>query len=160
MKHIHFIWISAVLVITGSCQGSTDPGFIEYPVNKLAVKSRDFSLHSEKREIFLSQYKTYHYAHIEWISALDLILDSSIPITEFQISPESAGIKGTRDGNTIRFTIDKPGYVMVRINMDHRIFIFVDEIPRELDAEVVADYPGRAVYYLTGGQLMPALDAP
>ena len=138
MKPIHFIWLSLVFVITGSCQGPADPGFIEYPVNKLAVRSRDFSLQSGKKEIFVSQYKTYHYVHIEWRSALDLILESSIPVDEFEISPERAGIKGARNGNTIRFTLDGPGYVMVKINREHRIFILADEIRKELDAGAVS----------------------
>jgi 4-amino-4-deoxy-L-arabinose transferase-like glycosyltransferase len=38
--------------------------------------------------------------------------------------------------------------------------IYVRGSHPELDAEVMADYPGREVYYLTGGQLTPALSAP
>jgi pectate lyase len=154
MKRIYGICIAGILIITGGCKGSSEPGFIEYPVNKLAVKSQDFSLHSGKREIFLYEYKTYHYAHIEWRSALDLTLDSSIPVAEFEISPESAGIKGTRIDNSIRFTMDGPGYAMVRINGDHRIFILADESQKEPDAEVVSimDYDVDA----TGTELVTA----
>ena len=138
MKHIYGIWITVIFLITGGCQGSSEPGFIEYPVNKLAVRSQDFTLQSGNREIFVSQYKTYYYAHIEWRSALDLTLESSIPIAEFEISPESAGIKGSRIGNSIRFTMDGPGYVMVRINRDHRIFILADGMRKEPDADLVS----------------------
>ena len=130
--------VVAMIFLLFACQGSSEPGFSEYPVNKLAVKSLDFSMHSGKREIFIYEYKTYHYAHIELRSSLDLVVESSIPIDEFDISPENAGIKGTLIDNSIHFTLDGPGYVMVRINGDHRIFILADESPRESVAEVVS----------------------
>jgi len=138
MKRIYGICLVVILIITGGCRGSSESGFSEYPVNKLAVKSRDFSLYSGKRELFIYEYKTYHYAHIELRSSLDLTLDSSAPIDEFDICPESAGIKGTLRDNSIHFTMDGPGYVMVRVNGDHRIFILADESQREPDAELVS----------------------
>lgn len=138
MKQIHLIWISVILIITVGCQAGSNTGFIDYPVNRLAVKSPEFSLRSGKQQIFVSQYKTYHYAHIEWRSTRDLTLESSIPVADFEISPESAGIEGIRNGNSIRFTLEGPGYVMVLINGDQRIFILADGIPNEPEAEVVS----------------------
>jgi len=138
MKQIYFILISAVFTVTGGCQESSEPGFIEYSKNTLAVKSTDFSLHSEEKEIFVAHYKTYYYAHFELRSSLPLTLKSSEPINEFEISPESSGIKGTQSGNTIHFTIERPGYVMIKINKDHRIFIFADKIQKTLNSEVVS----------------------
>lgn len=138
MKPILFIWTSLVFIITGSCLESSEPGYIEYPVNKLAVKSTDFSLQTEEKEIFVAQYKTYYYAHFELRSSLLLTLKSSVPIDEFEISPESYGIIGKQDGNAIHFTIERPGYVMIRINKDQRIFILADKIQKALDAETVS----------------------
>ena len=133
-----FILISVICIVTISCQTGSNTSFIEYPVGKGAVKSPDFSLISGNTGIFVAQYKTYHYAHIEWKSVLDLALESSMPISDFEISPERAGINGVRDGNSIHFTLDSPGYVMVRINGDHRIFILADGGPKEPNAEVVS----------------------
>jgi len=137
MKHIYFIWISAIILLSGSCLQSPEPGFIEYPVNKLAVKSTKFSLHSGENEIFVEKYKTYYYAHFELRSSLPLTLKSAEPITEFEISPQSYGIVGTQAGNAINFTIVRPGYVLIRINKDQRIFVLVDKVQKPLDSEVV-----------------------
>ncbi len=138
MRLTTLIMISVMGIITVSCQVGSNTAFVEYPAGKGAVRSPDFSLRSGKREIFVSRYKTYHYAHIEWRSAFDLTLESSIPVSAFEICPESEGIKGIQDGNSIRFTLDGPGYVMILINGEQRIFILADGIRKEPDAEVVS----------------------
>ena len=96
----------------------------------MSLGSTVFSLHCKEKEIFVEQYITYYYAHFELRSTLHLTLSSSEPINEFEISPESYGIEGIQDGNSIQFNIDRPGYIMVKINKQHRIFIFADS-PQE-----------------------------
>ena len=133
MKHIHLILLAAVFLLMSGCQANSDPKFVEFGGNNLALGSTIFSLHSEEKEIFIEQYKTYYYAHFELRSPLPLTLSSTELIDEFEIRPESYGIEGRKEGNSIQFNIDRPGYVMVKINKQHRIFILADS-PQENDA--------------------------
>lgn len=51
-------------------------------------------------------------------------------IRSFRIRPLSYGIEATRQGNTLRFTIDRPRYLSVEVNGDiyHNLHIFADSV--------------------------------
>lgn len=51
-------------------------------------------------------------------------------IKSFRVRPASYGIDAVKDGNTIRFTLDRPRYISVEINGDiyHNLHIFADSI--------------------------------
>jgi polygalacturonase len=79
------------------------------------------------RKVEVVPFKHYHYATSELTEASEVSLTCGSPIISYEISPLSRNIQSTREGNTIRFRIDKPDYVMVRINETERIFIFAEQ---------------------------------
>jgi len=86
-----------------------------------------YTLMAGKQKVEVLPFKHYHYALIELTEATELSLTSGTAINAYEISPISRNIQSTREGNTIRFRLDKPGYVMVRINETERFFIFAEK---------------------------------
>jgi len=101
----------------------------------------EFFLQCEGEKIPVTHYKTYYYAHFEVGSMQSLSLGSSEQIEEFEISPVSRGVKGNLKEDRVHFTIDGPGYYMVRINCEHRVFLLADEISKkEAGGISIADF--------------------
>lgn len=72
-------------------------------------------------------FKHYHYVSFDMTEPVEVALACGRPIESFEISPRSRGIEGTEKNGEIRFTLTRPGYVMVRINDTERFFIFAEE---------------------------------
>ena len=93
-----------------------------------------YSLTVNGQPVEVRPFKHYFYALVELTGAADMSLTSGTAIDTYEISPLSRNIQSVREGNTVRFRIDKPQYVMVRINETERIFIFAENpevIPTE-----------------------------
>ena len=86
-----------------------------------------YSLMVGGQEVEVVPFKHYHYALVELGAASEVLFTSGTAIETYEISPLSRNIQSTRDGNSIRFRLDRTGYVMVRINETERIFIFAEQ---------------------------------
>jgi len=86
-----------------------------------------YRLAANGQHVNVCRFKHYHYALIEMTEAVELSLTSGTAISSCEISPLSRNIQSTRDEKTVRFRLEKPGYVMVRINETERIFIFAEK---------------------------------
>jgi polygalacturonase len=92
------------------------------------------------KEVEVVPFKHYFYALVEMPETAEMSLTSGTAIDVYEISPLSRNIQSTREGNTINFKIDKPQYIMVRINETERIFIFAEKpevIPTENTANIL-----------------------
>lgn len=89
-----------------------------------------FFLQSEGKNIPVKHYKTYYYAHFECTSQLSLSLGSAEQIKEFEISPHHSGVIGSLKENRLDFTLSQPGYYMIKINGNHKVFLFAEEIQK------------------------------
>src|SRR5690606_5650130 len=58
-------------------------------------------------------------------------------VSHFVLSPRSKGIEATASGNVISFTADEPGYFILQIPNQQRMFVLLD--PPEVDAPVLGD---------------------
>ncbi len=70
-------------------------------------------------------------ARLEFTGTVELQVTSlAQPIDSFRIRPLSYGIRATRDGNTLRFTLDRPRYLSVEINgrIYDNLHIFADSV--------------------------------
>lgn len=83
-------------------------------------------------------------------SGVELRIDvtSKVPFSEYSLSPKNKGIQATISGNTLSFTATEPGYFVLQIPNQERLFVFVDP-PEETqpqlgDANVknIMDYAG------------------
>lgn len=68
-------------------------------------------------------------------------------VDSFRIRPLSYNIKGTREGDTIRFRLDKPRYLSVEVNGDiyHNLHLFADSVmekPRVKKRDLIYFGPG------------------
>ena len=93
------------------------------------------------KEVEVVSFKHYFYALFEMTDPVEVSLTSGTAIETHEISPISRNIPSTREGNTIRFTIDRPQYIMVRINETERIFLFAERpevIPTENTVNILS----------------------
>ena len=97
-------------------------------------QAMDFSLTGNKKPLEVVAFMHYHYTSFDIAGTTELILKSDSAIQSVEISPISRGIKSIIDGNQVRFKLDKPGYVMVRINETEKFFVFAEE-PEKVPSE-------------------------
>ena len=109
------------LTVAGSNTGSKNDN------NTSSLEEGVYSLTVNGRQVQVVPFKHYHYALVEMSEATDVSLTSGTTISTYEISPLNRNIQSTCEGNTIRFRLDKPGYVMVRINETDRFFIFAEK---------------------------------
>lgn len=94
-------------------------------------KTTGFVLQTSSGTIEIVKFKTYYYASFDLAKPEMLTLISEKPLNSVEISPKSYGIAFQKEGNKIRFRMDKPGYIMVRINETEKIFLFAEN-PEEI----------------------------
>lgn len=94
-------------------------------------KTAGFVLQTSSDAIEIVQFKTYHYASFDLAKPEMLTLISEKPLNSVEISPKSYGIAFQKEGNQIRFRMEKPGYILVRINETEKIFLFAEK-PEEI----------------------------
>jgi hypothetical protein len=87
----------------------------------------DFSLKANQKSIEVRTFMHYHYASFDIAGTTELILKCDSPVQSCEISPLSRAIKSSIKNNQISFKLDKPGYVMVRINETEKFFVFAEE---------------------------------
>ena len=120
MKMKHIVTWTALICLT----------IAGYGVNGLStnVYGEDaYALQVNGQPELVVPFKHYYYALVELTEAAEVSLTSGTAISTYEISPLHRKIQSVREGNTIRFRLDKPGYIMVRINETERIFLFVEK---------------------------------
>lgn len=87
-----------------------------------------FSLKVGGESVEVIPFKNYYYASFDWLNPQTVELQPGCTISSVEISPKSRGITAQVADGKIRFQLDSPGYVMVRLNDTTRVFILA-EIP-------------------------------
>lgn len=102
-------------------------------------KPAEFVLQTESGIIEVIKFKTYYYASFDLTKPETLTLISGKLLNSVEISPKSYAIKFHKEGNQISFRMEKPGYIMVRINETEKVFLFAEK-PEDLpEKENVVD---------------------
>jgi Endopolygalacturonase len=101
-------------------------GTFSYPAEAGSTKSELFSLNVNGKDIYTEKYKTYHYAHLQVPTAMEVTLTSKDTITDIKISPARYEVTLKTTTPTCTFVLPKPGYYVVRINQKYKLFIFAD----------------------------------
>ncbi|MCL6101325.1 MAG: glycosyl hydrolase family 28 protein [Bacteroidetes bacterium] len=99
-------------------------------------QGKGYSLTGNGKSIEVKVFTHYQYVSFDLLKPTELILTSNKPIGSCEISPRSRGINCQVKGNRVTFTLDKPGYVMVRINDTEKFFVFA-EVPEPIPADAV-----------------------
>lgn len=58
--------------------------------------------------------------------ALNIEVSTNEPINKYTISPLRKNLQGNINGNTLTFTVNEPGYLLVRINNQEDLFILIN----------------------------------
>lgn len=107
---------------------------------------------SEQNDVPLSyKLNTYKYARVTYTGKPLLInveaSDFEFGKKDWDISPHSYGLKGTKKGNALSFTIDRTGYVVLRFSKDQdftkRLVILVEppeKLPKGALVDIVKTY--------------------
>ena len=104
--------------------------------NVMECQGMDFSLTGNHKAIEVKSFTHYHYATFDLSGKTELTLTAGNPVQRCEISPRSRSIGCRVEGNQVTFTLDKPGYVMVRINETEKFFVFA-EAPESIPADAV-----------------------
>lgn len=98
-----------------------------------SLSAADYTLTVDGTDVPAVKFKHYHYASFDMAAPVEVSLTCGFGIESFDVSPHHRAIRAVREGNTLRFTLDRTGYVMVRVNDTERFFIFAEEpetVPR------------------------------
>lgn len=96
-----------------------------------------YRLTVDGKPVGVSAFTHYHYAAFDQSQSVRLELTCPMPVTRCEISPHSRKISCRAEGNRISFSLDRPGYVMVRINDTEKFFVFTD-VPEQFPADTVS----------------------
>ncbi len=87
----------------------------------------EFSLKANQKPIEVRTFMYCHYGSFDIAGTTELILKCDSSVQSCEISPLYRAIKSRIKDNQISFKLDKPGYVMVRINETEKFFVFAEE---------------------------------
>ena len=130
-----------VAMLSGISLKATDAG-----QHAFHVKSDKFIAKIGDRELFVEHFKAIHYVDFTLEKKAELKVTFSDPISTFRISPQSKGIRGIKEVNSLVFIIRDSGYYVVEINNSEKLFVFANaplkDVPSEHKGKVlnVMDY--------------------
>ena len=105
--------------------------------NIVECQGMDFLLTGNHKTIEVKSFTHYHYSTVDLSGKTELTLTAGTAVQSCEISPRSRGISYQVKGNQVTFTLDKPGYVMVRINETEKFFVFAED-PESVPADAVS----------------------
>jgi hypothetical protein len=121
---------------TGKPQANNGEGIkssvIIYPATPNAVKSDKYAISLNGKNGFVEKMERfdvpYHYTRLAYDGKQPLAIEitASGPIGSYTISPENQKIKAAKKRNRLRFTIQKPGYLVVQIDSLGYLFLLID----------------------------------
>lgn len=112
MRFCYFLFTTLILAVGGTVHKSM---------------GMEFSLTANQKPVEVKAFTHYHYVTLDISGKTEINLTSGSPVQSCEISPRNLGIENSISGNKVSFTLDKPGYVMVRINDAERFFVFAEE---------------------------------
>ncbi len=86
-----------------------------------------FVLHTSKGELEISRFKSYYFVSFDLSMPETVTLVAKEPIANATISPKNYRTSFAIDDRQIKIKLDKPGYILVRINETEKIFLFVEK---------------------------------
>lgn len=122
-----YILLFIAITVCLSVNGRDKINVIPYPVIQGAVKSTAFKVTADGKDIFTEKFKDINYTHFAHKKRVSLVVTSSQPIVSWTISPKENINKVKLEGNKIKFTQEKPGYHVLTINNEERLFILTDK---------------------------------
>jgi polygalacturonase len=99
-------------------------------------QQKEYSLTANEKPVEVQVFTHYHYATFDLSGKTELTLTDGEPVQSCEISPRSRTIGCRVKGNQVTFVLDKPGYVMLRINETEKFFVFA-EAPESIPADAV-----------------------
>lgn len=103
-------------------------GIVTYPVEKTAVKSTVFSITANGHDIFTQKFKDINYVHFAHQGVIVVSITCAETARSIEISPRRDVYKEEVTGNKITFQLAKPGYHVITLNHNQRLFILTDDL--------------------------------
>ena len=108
------------------------PSVVNYDMSHAYNRSSTYSLHVNGKEVFVTNYHGYDYAHFSLGDGLSsyiiTTLSSITSIKSYRISPLKYEIKGNIYGNSLTFSVTDPKYLIVKIDDLHELMIVPDPL--------------------------------
>lgn len=129
------------------CAGAAQ--LVTYPIPLCYDESGLFSVTVDGEPVPVIQYDDhtvteYHYAQFSFGGTAEIQVTVSQSITAYRIRPESYGLSGAVDDNTLAFSLSQSRYLLVSINSYQNLVIIAD--PLETD---VPPPSGSGVYNIS-----------
>jgi len=122
------------------------------PADKV-IPSKDYRLTVNGEDVFVYQCEVASYAILSAKGPLDIEIEPLFEYERVKVRPLSLGIKPTREGNKIRFSMDGPGKVSVELDEEFRrpLFLLVNPVESQ-----IPDRNSPKVHYFEGGKIYDA----
>ncbi|WP_455498691.1 glycoside hydrolase family 28 protein [Coprobacter sp.] len=117
------IWMVLLALCCFSCQSKVK---IITKITTPSERCEMYTVQLEKKEIPAVKFRDISYVHCEVSGETNVQVKCSETIRNYEISPRSADIKGTVQGEKLSFKIPKAGYYVVRINEGKYLFLLAD----------------------------------
>ena len=120
-------WLA--LTLATSCAATVVP----YAGTPSGSPSPTYSLRVGGQAVFVQTYGTVSFARLAFSGPVDLVVTVSEPVRSYTLSPVSAGIVSSKQGQSISFSLDAPRAIVLRnVNaLSEQLFILSD--PLEID---------------------------
>jgi len=121
------IWI----LLLGLCARAA-AAIVADPLPPSATVSGDIQLTANGTAVPVEHYRDRHVANFTADGAIALEVKIKAPITSYSIHPSSFGLKGTVEGDTLKFSLapdqfnPQPAYLIIRLNDLENFVVMVD----------------------------------
>lgn len=94
--------------------------------NPRAVSSRVYRVDVDGRPLFTEAFRGVNFASFNLAGSAEISVRTPQPVRSFEISPHAAGIKASIESGELRFTLDRPRYLVITVNDGEKLFLFAD----------------------------------
>ena len=125
-----------------------------YLSSPLVEKSEVYSLLVSETTLFVERFRGVHYARFAFSSPVEVVVCTAEPVVSCSVSPVTYQIQTAKSEREVRFRLDSPRKLMLKINKLPPLFLLPDDqeatSPKPGDLEVVslddfkADKSGKA----------------
>ncbi len=116
--------------------GTGNESLILYQPTPHAVKSEVYSIRFNGRNGFVETMSRFdvpvHYTRLAFNGKKPLSVEVNVPrlINSFTISPKIKRINGIKKGNTLSFSIQQPGYIVLQVDSLGYLFLLIDSVQK------------------------------
>jgi len=89
---------------------------VAYPGFPNSRASTVYQVKVAGKPVFVEAYKSIHYAHVAFSGPVEVLVEVSERVVTHAISPACENVKPVIAANTLRFSLDQPGYLSLRVN--------------------------------------------